>query len=93
MRCVVLALSLILASPSSFSQSDGDIVAARSAEFVARIADSHPRLLLRIQHLRPMIFAFDWAYGALTEEERATVSLALRERPANFRSCSRRTRR
>lgn len=191
MRCVLLALLLILVSPSSFCQSDGDIVAARAAEFGERITDSRPRLLLRqadvsalraflkelsglpdgaaqvravapsfegraltpepqtakngtaegtrqwqagykaaneagswaqryalawllsedpaygreaarwllhlaswhitrdtyrsndelfIQHLRPMIFAYDWAYGALTPDERATVSAALRER-------------
>lgn len=191
MRCVVLALLLVLASPSSFSQSDGDIVAARGVEFVERITDSRPRLLLRpadvpavrgflkelpalpdgaaqaravlpsldgrvltpepqpvkngspegtrlwqagyraaneagswaqryalawlltedpaygreaarwlvhlaswritrdtyrsndelfIQHLRPMIFAYDWAYGALTPEERAVVGRALQER-------------
>ncbi|MDP5239259.1 heparinase II/III family protein [Uliginosibacterium sp. 31-16] len=32
---------------------------------------------LFIQSLRPMIFAYDWAYAALTPEERATVSKAL----------------
>lgn len=32
---------------------------------------------LFIQHLRSMIFAYDWAYAALTPEERATVSRAL----------------
>lgn len=191
MRYVLLALLLILVSPSSFSQSDGDIVAARSAEFVERIADSRPRLLLRpadvpalraflkelpvmpdgaaqaraalppldgrvltpepqavkngtpegtrqwqtgfkaaneagswaqryslawlltedpaygreaarwllhlanwritrdtyrsndelfIQHLRPMIFAYDWAHDALTPDERAVVGRALQER-------------
>ncbi|MDB5813634.1 MAG: hypothetical protein JWN23_751 [Rhodocyclales bacterium] len=32
---------------------------------------------LFIQHLRPMIFAYDWAWSALTAEERVTVSKAL----------------
>ncbi|MBS1207781.1 MAG: heparinase [Proteobacteria bacterium] len=32
---------------------------------------------LFIQSLRPMIFAYDWAYAALTPEERATVGKAL----------------
>ncbi|MDB5800473.1 MAG: hypothetical protein JWL63_1412 [Rhodocyclales bacterium] len=35
---------------------------------------------LFIQHLRPMIFAYDWAWSALTAEERATVSQALTTR-------------
>ena len=194
MRCVLIAFLLALTSTSSsFAQHDGDIVAARSAELVERIADSHPRLLIRpvdvpalrsffkelrsqsdgaaqakaimppldaraltpepkavkngtpegsrqwqagfkaaneagswaqryalawllsedpaygreaarwlvhlagwritrdtyrsndelfIQHLRPMIFAYDWAYGALTPGERAVVSQALQERLA-----------
>jgi hypothetical protein len=30
-----------------------------------------------IQSLRPMLFAYDWAYGALTEAERRTVQKAL----------------
>jgi hypothetical protein len=48
MRCVLIAFLLALASTSSsFAQNDGDIVAARSAELVERIADSHPRLLIR----------------------------------------------
>lgn len=32
---------------------------------------------LFIQSLRPMLFAYDWAYGALTANERAVVSAAL----------------
>ncbi|NSL53448.1 heparinase II/III domain-containing protein [Uliginosibacterium aquaticum] len=32
---------------------------------------------LFIQSLRPMLFAYDWAYGALSEDERKTVSRAL----------------
>ncbi|MEC5388185.1 heparinase II/III family protein [Uliginosibacterium sp. H3] len=35
---------------------------------------------LFIQHLRPMIFAYDWAWAALTAEERATVSAAIAAR-------------
>ncbi|GAA5169094.1 heparinase II/III domain-containing protein [Viridibacterium curvum] len=35
---------------------------------------------LFIQHLRPMIFAYDWAYDALTPEERTTVRTALEAR-------------
>ncbi len=35
---------------------------------------------LFIQHLRPMIFAYDWAWSALTAEERVTVSQALAAR-------------
>lgn len=35
---------------------------------------------LFIQHLRPMIFAYDWAYAALTPGERIAVSRALHER-------------
>lgn len=35
---------------------------------------------LFIQSLRPMIFAYDWAYEALTPEERATVGKALSAR-------------
>lgn len=32
---------------------------------------------LFIQSLRPMLFAYDWAYAALTPEERAVISAAL----------------
>lgn len=46
MRRALLAV-LFFVSLSSMAQSDGDLVAARSAEFVERIADVHPRLLLR----------------------------------------------
>jgi hypothetical protein len=35
---------------------------------------------LFIQHLRPMIFAYDWAYGALSASERDTVRAALEAR-------------
>ncbi|GAB4062615.1 hypothetical protein GCM10028811_32210 [Uliginosibacterium sediminicola] len=35
---------------------------------------------LFIQHLRPMIFAYDWAWNALTPEERTTVRAALTAR-------------
>ncbi|MDQ8020725.1 MAG: heparinase II/III family protein [Moraxellaceae bacterium] len=35
---------------------------------------------LFIQHLRPMIFAYDWAWNALTPDERKAVGRALEER-------------
>ena len=35
---------------------------------------------LFVQHLRPMIFAYDWAYGALSPAARITIERALRER-------------
>ncbi|HSD39717.1 MAG TPA: heparinase II/III family protein [Rhodocyclaceae bacterium] len=35
---------------------------------------------LFIQHLRPMIFAYDWAWTALTAEERTTVNTAIAAR-------------
>ena len=56
MKNVVILLLLVLPALAA-AQGDGDLVAARAAQFDARLADAHPRLLLRPADL-PALRAF-----------------------------------